>query len=256
MKHAFLDEHSHIESLIHHLDPRIKIISFGVFVILIVMTGPASWLVFALYGALLSGLVLLSKVPVGYIFRRSLVVIPFVIMITLFIPFMKPGTTAGAYSLGPLSLSVTYEGLLIFWTVLIKAWFSLLCMILLTSTTSFPDLLKSLEKLKFPALMTMILSFMYRYAFVMEDEFMQMRQAKESRSVNREGWLNFRATANMIGVLFIRAYERAETVYLAMCSRGFNGHIRTLHRFQLTHRDFAFLAIMIVTLTVIQWVGR
>lgn len=256
MKHAFLDEHSHIESLIHHLDPRIKVITFGVFVILIVLTNPASWLVFSLYGALLSSLVLLSKVPVRYIFRRSLVVIPFVVMMALFMPFMKPGTIAGACFFAPLGLAVTNDGLLIFQSVLIKAWFSLLCMILLTSTTAFPDLLKSFEKLKFPVLMTMILSFMYRYVFVMEDEFMQMRQAKESRSVNRAGWLNVRATANMIGVLFIRAYERAEAVYLAMCSRGFSGRIRTLHPFHLTRRDFAFLVIMIFALTLIQWAGR
>jgi cobalt/nickel transport system permease protein len=60
----------------------------------------------------------------------------------------------------------------------------------------------------------------------------------------------------MIGVLFIRAYERAEAVYLAMCSRGFTGRIHTLHPFQLTRRDLIFLMAMMVSLAAIQWAGR
>jgi cobalt/nickel transport system permease protein len=256
MKHAFIDEHSHIDSLIHRLDPRVKVISFCFFVVLVVLTGLVSWLAFALYGLLLFCLVSLSRIPPGYIFKRSLVILPFVFMIVLFIPFMKQGKTIGGFSLGSLQLTVTDEGLIIFWSVLVKAWLSILCMILLTSATRFSDLLKALEKMRFPTLMIMVLSFMYRYVFVIEDEFMKMRQARESRSTGRSGWLEWKVTANMIGVLFIRAYERAEAVYLAMCSRGFTGRIHTLHPFQLTRRDLIFLMAMMVSLAAIQWAGR
>lgn len=108
--------------------------------------------------------------------------------------------------------------------ILFKAYLSVLCMILLVNTTKFCDLLSGLEKLKFPRIITMILSFMYRYIFVIQDELMKMKQAKECRSISRAKRRDFKAYAFMLGVLFIRSFERAEAVYLAMCSRGFNGN--------------------------------
>jgi cobalt/nickel transport system permease protein len=64
---------------------------------------------------------------------------------------------------------------------------------------------------------------MYRYIFVLEDEFLRMQRAFQSRSLgNKKGWFLTRSFANMVGVLFIRAYERAERIYLAMCARGYN----------------------------------
>lgn len=97
-------------------------------------------------------------------------------------------------------------------------------MILLMTSTKFSDLIKALEKLKFPHLITMILSFMYRYIFVVLDELHKMKHAKEARQAGRSSkWFHTKVLANMIGVLFIRSYERAESVYLAMCSRGYDG---------------------------------
>ena len=54
---------------------------------------------------------------------------------------------------------------------------------------------------------------------------MKMKQARDSRRRGGRVCLHFRSLANMIGVLFIRAYERSEAVYMAMCSRGFSGEI-------------------------------
>ena len=36
------------------------------------------------------------------------------------------------------------------------------------------------------------------------------------------------ATAKSVGALFLRSYERGERVYLAMLSRGFDGHVPAL----------------------------
>ena len=109
--------------------------------------------------------------------------------------------------------------------ILIKSYLSILCLILLVTTTKFSELLRAFEKLGCPKIITMIMSFMYRYIFVIEDELMKMRQAKESRSVGGSRYFHAKALANMLGTLFIRSYERAEAVYLAMCARGFDGSV-------------------------------
>lgn len=256
MKHSYIDEYSDIESFIHRLDPRIKIISCIIFILFIIFTRPNSFIVFILYGLLLIILILSSRIPVKFFFKRSLVIIPFVLMISIFIPFIKQGKVAGGYSLGTLKLTLTYDGLMIFWNILIKAYLSILCMILLSASTNFSYLLKALEKLKIPSLITMVLSFMYRYIFVIQDELDKMRQAKESRSIGGSAWFHFKALANMIGVLFIRAYERAESVYLAMCSRGFSGRIKTIDEFHITRKDLVFFVTIIVSLIGIRLIGR
>lgn len=255
MKHAYIDEYSGIDSFIHKLDPRIKMVSFILFILFIVFTAPTSFVTFCLYALLIAVLIMLSKIPVKFMLVRSLGIIPFVLMIAAFIPFIKQGEVAGAYSFGSLRLSVTYSGLLIFWNVLIKAYLSILCMTLLMASTAFTDLLKAMQRLMLPQLIIMVLSFMYRYVFVIQDELMKMIQAKESRSAGGPVWFNIKASANMLGVLFVRTYERGESVYLAMCSRGFNGSIKTIADFRITAKDLFFLSAITVLLTAIRLIN-
>ncbi|MDD2690020.1 MAG: cobalt ECF transporter T component CbiQ [Candidatus Omnitrophica bacterium] len=232
MKHTFLDEYSQIDSFIHRLDPRIKLITFIAFILFIIFTRPTSFIAFALYALLIASLIIFSKVPVKFILMRSFTIIPFVLMVAVF--------------------NINYSGLVTFWNVLIKAYLCVVCMTLLMATARFTDLLKALGKLRFPGLITMILSFMYRYIFVVQDELMKMIQAKESRSVGGSLWLHIKTHANMLGVLFVRAYERAESVYLAMCSRGFDGQIKTMDEFGITKKDISFLVLITVLLAVIR----
>ena len=255
MQHSYIDRYSEIDSYIHRIDPRIKIVGIFALILSIVLTRPDCFVSFALYFLFVAILILFSKIPLGFIFKRSLVVIPFVLMVAIFIPFFKKGEIAGGYSFGTLKLTVTYDGLLIFWNVLVKAYLSVLSMIILMASTRFSDFLKALEKLKFPRIFTMVLSFMYRYIFVVQDELMRMRQAKESRSVGGSKWLHTKALANMVGVLFVRAYERGENVYLAMCSRGFNGEMRTLDNFRVKKSDFCFLLLIVGILVGIRVIG-
>lgn len=255
MRHSFIDKYSDLPSFIHRIDPRIKIVTFFVFILFVIFTKPISFFTFALYGALIFFLILLSKVPLCFVFKRSLVIIPFVLMIAIFIPFLKRGEVQGGYSLGTLKLTVTYGGLVIFWNVLVKSYLSILCMILLSTTTGFPILLKGIEKLRCPKIITMILAFMYRYIYVLGDELMRMKRAKDSRTVGGRKWLHIKALANMIGVLFMRAYERGEGVYLAMCSRGFDGQIRTFDQPRLVKRDVYFGLSVIMLLAFIRAFG-
>lgn len=257
MKHSYIDKYSDIDSYIHSLDPRIKLVSTLMFILFVIFTKPTSFLSFALYALFIFILILLSKISFGFVFRQSLVIIPFVLMVAAFIPFFKEGQVAGGYSFGTLHLTVTYDGLMIFWNVLIKAYLSILCMIVLVASTKFSNLLKAFENMKCPRLITMIISFMYRYIYVLADELMRMKRAKDSRSSSGAKKLyHLKTLANMIGVLFIRAYERGERVYLAMCARGFNGKIRTLKDFKLKKADFCFLLIVTTLLIVVGSMGR
>lgn len=256
MHHSFIDQYSQINSFIHRLDPRIKIVSFFVIILFITFTPAVFVFTFALYFMLIGTIAVLSKIPIWFILKRSLVIIPFVLVVAAFLPFYKKGQIVGGYSFGSLKLIVTYDGLIIFWNILIKSFLSILCMILLTASTGFDTLLKSFQKLGAPNLIIMIISFMYRYVFVAEDELMKIKLAKESRTVGGSKWFHIKALANITGSVFLNTYEKAESVYLAMCSRGFNGNIRTIDNFRLTVKDWVFLFLILVFLFGIRLLGK
>ena len=67
-------------------------------------------------------------------------------------------------------LSVSRSGLWILWNVVIKSCLGVFSIILLYSTTSFPRLIKGMERLGFPRIFTVLTSFMYRYSFILIDE--------------------------------------------------------------------------------------
>lgn len=240
MKHSFLDQYSDRDSLIHRLDPRTKLITTMLFILAVTMTSPTLWQVFAVYFLLIASLILLSRIPLLYVLKRSLAVMPFVLLVAIFIPFFKEGEIAASYNIWLWQVSVTYSGLQVLWSILAKAWLSILSLILLTSTTKIAELLMGMEQLHMPKVMVMILSFMYRYIFVLVDEVMRMRQARDSRNSGGSRLRQLRTIGNMTGTLFIRSYERGERVYAAMLARGFDGQCRLLNRLRFRSADAGF----------------
>ena len=241
MQHSFLDQYSDRDSVVHRLDPRTKLVATFVLILAVALTPPDMWLSYGVYAGLLMAWLGLSRVPPQYILRRSLVIIPFVALIAVFVPFFHNGQIAGSYSLGGWQLSVTYDGLQVLRNILVRAWLSITALVLLAATTRMSELLHAMEMLHLPRVLVMILSFMYRYIFVLVDEVMRLKMARASRNFGSGGtrlW-RIRVVGSMIGTLFIRTYERAERVYAAMVSRGFDGRSRTLRRLQLGRADFA-----------------
>lgn len=240
MKHSFLDQYSDRDSFVHRLDPRTKLVTVFLFILAVALTSPAVWPAFAVYFVLISSLILLSRVPVLYVLKRSLVIVPFVLLVAVFVPFFKEGEIAGSYNIWLWQVSVTHSGLQVLWNILAKAWLSILSLILLTSTTKIAELLQGLERLHLPRVMVMILSFMYRYIFVLVDEVMRMKQARDSRNFGGRRLWQLRTIGNMAGTLFIRSYERGERVYGAMLARGYDGQCRTLNHRSLRTADTCF----------------
>lgn len=236
MHHAFIDKFAHLDSPIHQLDPRAKILSFFFFVLMVVLTVNGDFVAFGLFFLLVFATLLLSRVPLVYVFKHSLVVIPFVAFVGLSLLFKEGGEV-------------------IFFSVLAKSWLSVLAMVTLVSTTPFPVLLKGLEWFRVPGLVLMIISFMYRYIFLLTDEIMRIKAARDSRGTPNGILETFKSAGCLIGSFFVRSYERAERAFLAMCSRGFDGEMRTLHSFSFGIGDFAFVLLFCSSILVIMIFG-
>jgi cobalt/nickel transport system permease protein len=91
---------------------------------------------------------------------------------------------------------------------------------LLVITTPFVDILRALRWMRVPEVLVDTLAFMYRYAFMLFDEFAAMRNSAKARG----GLADFRSTARTSGMIagriFLRSYDRAERIQQAMQARG------------------------------------
>ena len=258
MRHSFLDRYRHGTSLIHRLDPRLKLLATLAFVLAVTTTTPGDWLAFALLAALVVAAIRVAEVPLAEGLKRSAIVLPFAGMVAISLPFTTAGEVVWSWSILGWTLTATGEGLLLFATVVVKSWLSVMASGLLVVTTPFPDLLRAMRSLHVPAVLTATISFMYRYLFVLTDEAMRLQTARAARSVGagRTVWWRARVLGGMIGSLFIRSYERSERIYAAMLSRGFAGEARTLTRLTWQARDTWLGLAWVAVLVAIAALGR
>lgn len=254
MKHAYLDSYSNLNSPIRRLDARAKIISFFALIVICVTTLARAYFAFAGYLLILLVVLLISHLPLKHVMKRSSVIIPFVLMVAIFIPFLDPDAVGGGYNLG--SIAISRNGLLVLWNVVIKSYIGVLCMILLSSTTPFSELTEGFRQLKVPGILINIAAFMYRYLFVVADEAMRMKRARDSRNFGGRWIWHSKVIGHMIGTLFIRSYERGERVYLAMLARGYNGEVRTLSRQRISIPDVLFAGAILISAILIRALGK
>ena len=256
MTHNFLEKYSTINSPVHRMEPRVKLVITFAFVLAVVITPPGLWSVFAMYLGLLWAIILISKLPPLFVLARSLVIIPFIAVVAVSIPFLGRDAAEGGYNLGPWQIEASHYGVVVLWNVAVKSWLSVQALTVLASTTTFLDLLRGLRGLGVPKAMVMIISFMYRYLFVLVDEVSRMRRARDSRNFGGRKLWQWKTIGNMIGSLFIRSYERGERVHLAMLARGFTGEVRYLTESRLRTIDICLGAAFLCLIAIINVVPR
>lgn len=264
---SILDPYIDRPSLIHVLDPRIKLILTIAYILTCALLPSGAWPAYLILFALIFSAVILSNLGVGFVLKRALLALPFVLA-ALPILFTQPGPVAWRIPLGFTTLVVTQPGLERFLSITFKSWVSVQAAILLASTMPFPDLLLAMRAVKFPRLLVAIIGLMWRYLFVLADETLRLIRARASRSaetadVGRRtgGSIAWRArvTGGMVGNLFLRSFDRSDRIYLAMISRGYDGEIRNfplmpvppLQRLVLI--AFLFVFILLIILGILFW---
>lgn len=217
-----LDRHSrHGTSVLHRADARLKLLAALALVAAAQLTSAELW---PLPGPLrVSAVHLVLAVLIGLGFHLagigwrfvaarlawfSLVLLPWALLIWL----------GQALSGGVPASGVLVKGLLAFSTLL-----------LLINTTPYERLLAGLSRLGVPALLVATMAAMHRYGWVLVDEMTRMRRAQQARTFRTSRRLSaggLRQGSELIGMLMVRASQRAERVHGAMLARGYDGHPR------------------------------
>ena len=202
------------------------------FISVSVSTPITRWPAFVAFFLLLVTTALLSKIPLLLLFKRALIEIPF-IFFAILMPFFGTGEKFEIAS-----IELYREGLLAGTSIVVKGTLGVLAAVILSTTTTAREILRGLERLKLPAVMVQIASFMLRYVNVISDEMERMKVARESRGFVATGIKHWKVLATSAAALFIRSYERGERVHLAMLSRGFDGNLPSLDNNKATQRQW------------------
>lgn len=216
------------DSKIHKLDPRTKLFATFAFILMLFICGnPVTYGICAL---ILAGVIIISKIPFGFIFRglRSIFVILFISV--FFNVFFTPGRVI--FELG--FIKMTYEGLVKAALMGVRFVLLIIGSSLLTLTTTPNNLTDGLEKslgfmnvIRIPVHeIAMMMSIALRFIPVLMEETDKIIKAQTARGAEFDNGNIIKRAKSMIPILvplFISAFRRANDLATAMDARCYRG---------------------------------
>ncbi len=218
-----MDTLSQGKSILHQMNPVILSLTTLLYLMIVVSFNRytiAPLIPFFLYPVFL---LRMAELPFSYFLRKVILVSPFILFFVIFNLFL-PGGFLSSFSIILRFILTVSTGLILMAIIGING----ICL--------------SLEKLHLPkAFVTQIL-LLYRYLYILTDELSKMMLAKTLRQVDTNK-LKFKTYISILGHLFLRSLDRAERIYLAMCSRGFTGQLYYSRKIKTGKNELFFLLV-------------
>ena len=236
------------DSVLHRLDPRTKFVGTLLFVIslFIFHTFPG-------YGAatiFLAGMIVLSKVPVSFMFRGLKAILVILLFTVVFNMLLTPGRVIWQLGL----LKITWEGMMQAGRMAIRLVYLVVGSSIMTLTTTPNQLTNGLENLMGPLNrihvpvheIAMMMSIALRFIPILMEETDKIMKAQMARGADFESGNIIQKAKNMVP-LFVSAFRRANDLAMAMEARCYHGgEGRTqMKPLQYKGRDYAAYGILV-----------
>jgi cobalt/nickel transport system permease protein len=249
----FADEYALRPGFLQSLDPRIKVITFLLFIVQVILTHNIIILL-GLY-ALCLALAGLSRINLWFFLKRTWIFIPlfslFIAIPALFSVF-TPGTPLATWRIFGLTLTITQQGLSGATLFVMRVITSVSLAVLLSITTRHFALLRVLRIFRVPQVFVMTVGMCYRYIYlfveIIENTYLAVKSRVGTRLHYKKGQ---HLVAWNIAFLWQRSYQLNEDVYKAMLARGYRGEPLILNDFQVRFLDFVWLGCVVILYGVI-----
>ena len=199
---------------LHGWDPRLKLALLVIAVALNIIVAQL-WLSSLLF-LIGAGMAIWSRIPFRLFALFFLA--PAWATLIVFLGFSVGFGTTAIFSFGPLTMyrEGVFQGLSAAARVATDmSWIA--CVFL---TTPFTKVLYSLKWFRVPTVLLDTIAMAYRYAFLLIDEFLRMRNASRTRG-GFQGYLrSLVSTARILAQVILRAYDRAKHIQIAATARG------------------------------------
>ncbi len=220
------------DSVIHRLDPRVKIV--GVLLYMISLFLFHSYVGYVLVTLFLGTVIGLSSVPLSYILKGLKPILILLLFTAFFHVFMTEGDVIFHWKF----ITVTWQGLSTGLFMSMRLIYLILGSSMLTYTTTptqltdaLESLLKPLGKMKVPVHeFAMMMSLALRFIPILLEETNRLMDAQSARGADfEEGrlWTRLRAMVSILVPLLVSAMRRAAELAQAMETRCYHGGKRT-----------------------------
>ncbi|MDD1663961.1 MAG: cobalt ECF transporter T component CbiQ [Methanomicrobiales archaeon] len=238
------------ESFLSRVSPWTKL-SLLVVIILTVTILRNPFVLLGLYMVVLA-LVVLAHLPLMKLFRWCLFPVLFVLSLVGILAWTQPGTPLISLSGAGIPLTLTDQGLLLVVILLLKALISVTYSLLFLMTTRYEHLSGVISRV-FPAPVDQIFLMAYRFFFLTLEMMGAVLKAFRSRGgglvrgITKQGAL----FAGIIGLVFVRSFDRAERVEKAMVARGYHGSYSSNARIPIPGAaEFGAIGLFIAAIAV------
>lgn len=216
------------ESVIHRLDPRVKLIATLAYIISLFTFKSLSGYLAA--GLFLFMVIRISKVPIGFIVKGLKAVVLLMLITVCFNLFLTPGEILIQFWI----FKITKEGIKVAVFMAIRLVFLIIGASLMTFTTTpnhltdgLEQLMKPLNKIHFPVHeISMMMSIALRFIPILLEETDKIMKAQMARGADFESGGLIKKAKNLIPLLvplFISAFRRANDLAMAMEARCYRG---------------------------------
>ena len=228
LKDITLGQYYPAESVIHALDPRVKLAGVLIYLItLFAFQGPAA---LGLSAAFLVCCIVLSRVPFRFMIRGLRMILIILIITALMNLFLTSGTVVWSFGI----FKITKEGIRTAALMVFRLIFLILGTSILTLTTTPNQLTDGMEKgLRWMSAIgipvheiAMMMSIALRFIPILTEETDKIMRSQMARGADFESGGIFRRAKAMIPLLvplFVAAFRRANDLSLAMESRCYHG---------------------------------
>lgn len=215
-------------SVLHRLDPRVKLVGTIVFIIMIFCINNIAGYVIAT--AALAAVIAISRVPVKFMLK-GLKAIFFILIFTAVLNlFLTPGTPVVEWHF----IRITKEGILMALKMAVRLTYLIMGSSVMTLTTTPNHLtdgmekgLSPLKKIHVPVHdISMIMSIALRFIPILMEETDKIMKAQQARCADFESGNIFQRARSLVPVLvplFISSFRRANDLAMAMEARCYHG---------------------------------
>jgi energy-coupling factor transport system permease protein len=257
-KNLTIGQHYPVESPVHDLDPRVKIIITLAFLVsLFLIDSFSTYIIVAVF---LTAAITISKVPIKFVIKGLRPILMIIIITFVINLLMTPGRII--FQVG--FIKVTEEGLKQAGFMAIRLTLLIMGTSLLTLTTSpiiltdgIESLLKPFKRFGLPAHeLAMMMTIALRFIPTLMEETEKIMKAQKSRGADFESGNIMSRAKNLVPLLvplFISAFRRADELAMAMearCYRGGENRTR-MRQLKISKGDYAASFIFIVYFTAI-----
>ena len=216
------------DSVIHKLDPRVKLFATMIYIIsLFCFKGIAALLVATVF---LVAVIRVSKVPFHFMVKGLKTIMVLMIITALFNLFLTPGEPLITFWI----FKITVEGIKSAALMTIRLVYLILGTSIMTLTTTPNQLTDGLEKALMPLskigipvhAIAMMMSIALRFIPILIEETDKIMKAQMARGADFENGNLIQKVKNMIPLLvplFVSAFRRADDLAMAMEARCYNG---------------------------------